>query len=216
MDDSRLPELEDEKLISEVVHSSLKGYEPFYVTFFVKVNMKDFEYPKTKFDPDTINDEIKRYDGDHAMCNICYLASKEDYAFEIYVRDRKQRWTARTYPVHVDENPPTSLIKHFSIKPRIGLLDFNKQCQIDFDLVCDKNVKFVKWIYDERDLVEPKPEHGDVQQRKYTYRGEGTFSGRIEVYKQTGNSSLAEPEIRKFTIVVLDPNSFVTKKQLIS
>jgi len=207
-DSSRLPELEAKELIRSVVHSSLNGYEPFYVTFFVKVNTTDFEHPKIKFDPGTINDEIKRYEGDHALYTYCYLARKQDYAFEISVRDYKQRWTAITYPIHVDENPANSLIKHFSIKPPIGLLDINNQCQIDFDLVCDKNTKFVVWFYDEIDSVEPKPEYGDVQQRKYTYRRDGSFNGRIEVYKHTVDGSLAKPEIRKFTIAVLDPKNF--------
>lgn len=202
MDDpSQKPENNVDDLILDVQHSFLSGYEPFYVTVRVKVNMKKYRDPKTTLDPSTTRDAIKLFGGSTVMHTVSYNSRIEDYEFEIYVRDFYSKWQVKTLTIHVDENPSESLIKHFSIKTPMVLLNVENQAMIPFDLLCDPKVIHVKWFFDDK-----KPDEFEIgrgrEARQHIYREIGIFDGRINVYQR--NPGGKPPEKREFQVIILD------------
>lgn len=205
-DPSRNPDLQVEDLILDIKHSSLCGIEPFNFTVFVKVNMEKYDRPKTKIDPGTTRDAIKQYDGEHTMYTINDLTSKE-YTLKIYVRDYYSHWQEKSVgPIHVKVNEPKSLIKRFSIKPSMIIVDFNKNAKINFDLLCDNRVKYVQWVFDKKNkepIANPIVHGAGAKKQEWNYRKEGIFNGQIEVHENAPNKP--PPEIREFQIIVIDP-----------
>jgi len=204
-DPSLDPDLEVNDLILDLKSSQLSGIEPFSVSVFVKVNMQKYDRPMTKVFPDLSNSDIKLYKGEHTLHTVSYKHRKEDYIFKILVRDHKSHWQIKSFePISVEENPPDSLIKRFSIDQPMLAVDTMKHALVSFDLLCDNNVKYVKWIFDDKsdDPTSRKEVPGyQPNIESYDYRKKGIYDGRIEVYKQGSDT---RPEIRTFQIIVLD------------
>ncbi len=207
-DPSRDPNRKVSDLISHIQFSSLSGREPLYVAFIVEMNLAKYREIYATFTPGTIDDEIKYSRGTPALFVARYPARSTEYTCEILLRAHTHEWQAETYNIHVEANPANGLIERFSVKPPVGFLYSGGECVIDFELMCDPQVKYVNWLYgDEKKDAKPEEVRGAVQQRRHSYKKTGEFTVRIEAHEHPINGRARQPESREISIKVIDPKN---------